>query len=109
MELPIYDAFHMGMEAIQTIYPTADKPNDYRPTNAEILIQILADVVSNGADEDGFPNIAYEELIGLTAFISCPYVHNEKCAIDEKKKNNPDAFQDCDACKAHWLMEKWED
>lgn len=103
----VNEACRMGMEALQTIYPIEGKP-DYIPTNAEALIQVLADIVTSGEDEDGFPNVGYEETVCLTQCISCPYTHQPLCALDEKNKDNPEAYVDCDACKSHWLMKKWE-
>lgn len=103
----VNEACEMGMEALQTIYPTEGKP-DYIPTNAEALIQVLADIVTSGEDEDGFPNVGYEETVSLTQSINCPYTHQPLCALDEKNKDNPEAYVDCDACKSHWLMKKWE-
>lgn len=102
----VNEACQMGMEALQIIFPMAGKPWDYAPTNAEVLTQVLAEIVQNGADEDGMPAVDYETWVMITGFISCPYVNQPLCALDDK--NNPDAYVDCDACKAHWLMKRWE-
>ncbi len=105
----VKDACRMGMEALQTIYPLTNKPPEYVPTNAEMMVHILADVVANGVDEDGYPNVEYEEIVCLTQCIACPYYGDEQplCALYEENKSNPEAYVDCDACKAHWLMERW--
>lgn len=104
----VSQACQMGMDALRTIHPLDANPPEYIPTHADALIQVLADVVANGADEDGYPNVEYEELVVLTQYIGCPYTHQPLCALDEKNKDNPEAYIDCDACKAHWLMKKWE-
>jgi len=105
----VNEACRMGMEALRIIHAGELKWNNCeKPTNAEVLIQVLAEMVQNGADEDGMPAIDYETYVSITSYISCPYTHNSLCALDEKNKENPDAFMDCDACKAHWLMKEWE-
>lgn len=104
----VNEACRMGIQALKIIYPTAGKDPDYEPSNAEVLIQVLSDVVWANVDEDGFPEVPYEDLVMLTQNIRCPHIHNPRCALDERTKNSADAFRDCDACKAHWLMEKWE-
>ncbi len=104
----VNEACRMGMEALQTAYPLDANSHDYVPTHAEVLIQLLADVITNGADEDGYPNVEYEEMVALTQNIACPYTHQPLCALDEENKDNPESYIDCDACKAHWLMKKWE-
>ena len=103
----VNEACRMGMAALQTIYPLDGKPPDYVPTNAEAMMQILADIVLNGKNEEGYSNVEYEEIVCLTQYISCPYTHQQLCALVEKNKDNPEAYVDCDACKEHWLMEKW--
>lgn len=103
----VNEACRMGMEALKIIYPLADKSFDYKPTNAEVLIQMLADVVQNGANEDGFSNVEYEEIVYLTEQLSCPYIRQPRCAHTGDGAENPDAYRDCDACKDHWLNEKW--
>lgn len=104
----VNEACRMGIQALKIINPTAGKGPDYEPTNADTLMIILSDVIWAGADEDGFPEVDYNELIDLTHAIGCPYYKQPLCAKDEKNKDNPEAYKDCDACKAHWLMEKWE-
>ncbi len=104
----VKEACQMGIEALQAIYPLEGKPLEYEPTNAEMMIKVLSDIIANGADEDGFPNVEYEETVCLTQCISCPYTHQPLCALNEKNKENPEAYIDCDACKSHWLMKKWE-
>ena len=104
----VNQACQMGMDALKIMHPMDANEQDYVPTHAEALIQVLADVVDNGEDEDGFPNVEYEELVVLTQNINCPYVNQPLCALDETNKDNPEAYVDCDACKAHWLMKKWE-
>lgn len=104
----VNEACRMGMEALQTIFPMAGKPWDYAPTNAEVLTQVLAEIVQNGANEDEMPAVDYETWVMITGLIACPYVNQPLCALDDKNKSNPDAYVDCDACKAHWLMKRWE-
>ena len=105
----VNEACRMGMEALQIIHAAEIKWNECeKPTNAEVLTQVLAEVVQAEKDEDGFPELDYETLVCLTPYISCPYTHNPLCALDNKNKENPDAYVDCDACKSHWLMEKWK-
>ena len=100
----------MGIDALKTIYAAKFKAPHDVPSNAEVLIEILADVVANGANEEGFSNIPYEEIVYLTNAIGCPrYAGFTKCTLDDKNENNPEAYTSCDACKEHWLMEKWED
>ena len=107
---PVNEACRMGMEALKTIYAAKFKAPHEVPSNAEVLVEILADVVANGADEEGFSNIPYEEIVYLTNAIGCPrYAGFSKCALDDESGNNPEPYTGCDACKEHWLMEKWED
>lgn len=77
-------------------------------SNAQVLLHILEDVVQNGANEKGYPNLEYEELVCLTQCITCPYTYQKLCALDKSNNTNPNAYIDCDACKAHWLMKEWE-
>lgn len=77
-----------------------------KKSNAQVLLGILEDVVENGADDNGYPKVEYEELVYLTQSIGCPYVYNQLCTLNNEKK--PNSYIDCDACKAHWLMEEWE-
>jgi len=86
-----------------------------RPTNAEVMLSILADVVDSGADEEGYPVMDYDTLVMLMHNINCPYYNQPRCAEDARfnRKHglpvNPDAFADCDDCKQLWLMQERED
>lgn len=105
----VNEACRMGRDALITIHkPEIMRGEDDEPTNAEVLIQALADIVQAEKDEDGFPALDYETLVCFTPYISCPYTAQPLCALNDKNKDNPEAYADCDACKAHWLMEKWE-
>lgn len=79
-----------------------------KQTNAEVLAQVLTEIAQNGADEDNMPAVDYETWVKITCYISCPYAVNPLCALDEINKENPKVWVDCDCCKAHWLMEKFE-
>jgi hypothetical protein len=104
----VNEACRMGAEAIKAINPMAGKQYDYKPTNAEVLTQVLAGIVQNGADEDNMPNVDYETWVTITGYISCPYTVNPLCALDEANRENPKVWADCDCCKANWLMKKFE-
>ncbi len=87
-------------------------------TNAETMFLLLGDIVKNGANKDGYPNVDGEELMCLTQLIGCPYDYNPLCALrpllfyeydielDLPIENAPNAYPNCDLCKAHWLMER---
>lgn len=99
-------AVRMGMDALRIIHAAETKGNRCEtPTNAEVLLQTLAAVVQSGKDEDGFPEMEYETVSCLTSYLSCPYTCNPLCPFESSK--HPDAYADCDACKAHWLMAGW--
>lgn len=48
----VKEACRMGMEALQAIYSLDGKPSEYEPTNAEMMIKVLSDIIANGADDE---------------------------------------------------------
>lgn len=98
------EACKMGMEALKIINPCVGRDCDCIPTNAEVMIELLADIIRNGADEDGYPETDYNDVVSLTEKIKCPYINNSRCVHDKAL----DAYHDCDECKAYWLMKKAE-
>lgn len=108
---PVNEACKMGMDALKMLHPWAGDEPKRKLTNAETMLALIADVIEGGTDEDGFPNLEYETLVMLTDYIRCPYpewVITPRCALEKANKDNPEAYADCDACKAHWLMKQWE-
>ena len=76
-------------------------------TNAETLYILLEETIENGQDEEGYPRLDYETIVQLTTCLACPYTEHKLCALNEGQQKHPDAYVDCDDCKAHWLMEEW--
>lgn len=105
----IYEACRMGMDALQTLNPSANNLSETMPTNAEKLLERLIAVVQSPVAENGLPTIDGNVWIPLTICIECPYGGSIYMCPREESGNGrsgsmADSDMDCDTCKMLWLL-----